>query len=113
MKCLNCGVELAADDRFCAKCGFKVESAVMKTCKECGKKLAEDAMFCSGCGAKLELPSANVPTGETNVAQTAESTHAPQVQNQVKTETENAPQASTPVVNAAVQTKGIKSGNPR
>lgn len=56
MKCLNCGVELAADDKFCAKCGFKVESTAVKLCKECGKKLAEDAMFCSGCGARLVAP---------------------------------------------------------
>jgi len=65
MKCLNCGVELADDDKFCAKCGFKVESTAVKICKECGKKLAEDAMFCSGCGARLESPEkaeADIPT---------------------------------------------------
>lgn len=67
MKCPNCGVKLAADDRFCAKCGFRIENTIIKTCKKCGKKLSEDAMFCSGCGAKLEQPgvssdSATIPT---------------------------------------------------
>ena len=111
MKCLNCGAELAADDKFCAKCGFKTGNANTKTCKTCGKILAEDAMFCSGCGAKLELPSVNVPTSGTNEAQTEESACVSQNSDQGNTETKNAPQASTPVVNAPIQTNGIKSSN--
>lgn len=111
MKCLNCGVELAADDRFCAKCGFKVESTVMKTCKECGKKLAEDAMFCSGCGARLEIPSGNVPTGGTNVSQTVVSAPPSMIQDQTKAEAANAPQTTIPLANLPVQTNGIKSSN--
>ena len=111
MNCLNCGVELAADDRFCAKCGFKVESTVMKTCKTCGKKLAEDAMFCSGCGAKLDSPSASVLEILTNVAQAVEEAPTQQINDQVKTEPDNTPQTSAPVVSAPVQMNGIKSSN--
>lgn len=111
MNCLNCGVELAADDRFCAKCGFKVESTVMKTCKTCGKKLAEDAMFCSGCGAKLDSPSASVLESLTNVAQAVEEAPTQQINDQVKTEPDNTPQTSAPVVSAPVQMNGIKSSN--
>lgn len=68
MKCQNCGAELAADDRFCAKCGERVEKTANKVCKECGKILAEDALFCSGCGTKVALSEKEVvePTGEIN-----------------------------------------------
>lgn len=111
MKCLNCGVELAADDRFCAKCGFKVESTVMKTCRECGKKLAEDAKFCSGCGARLELPSANATSSGTIVSQTVVSAPPSMIQDQTKAEAANAPQTTIPLANLPVQTNGIKSSN--
>ena len=113
MKCLNCGVELEADDKFCAKCGFKVESAAVKICKECGKKLAEDAKFCSGCGAKLETSdnSADTPISELEDNQTVEVAPAVNVAEHEKTEAVAPAEPAAAVVNTPVQSNNSKPGN--
>lgn len=62
--CTACGHELSPDDRFCAKCGTKVEGggnppgtratgSEPTTCEVCGHRNAHDGPFCEACGAKL------------------------------------------------------------
>lgn len=113
MKCLNCGVELAADDKFCAKCGFRVESTAVKICKECGKKLAEDAKFCSGCGAKLEIPdnSADTQISEPEDNQTVEITPSVDVVVQEKTEAVAPAEPVAAIANTPVQANSSKPSN--
>ena len=111
MKCLNCGVELAADDRFCAKCGFKVESSVVKICKECGKKLAEDAMFCSGCGAKLELSSNTDGKASINGSEEipiSESSPKPNIIEREKKEASIPEKKAEPIISASSQENSFK-----
>lgn len=47
--CPHCGAEIAADARFCSKCG----KPISRVC-ECGAALAPDAAFCSRCGRSTE-----------------------------------------------------------
>ena len=47
--CPHCGAELAADARFCSKCG----KPIPRVCT-CGAALAPDAAFCSRCGRRVE-----------------------------------------------------------
>jgi curli biogenesis system outer membrane secretion channel CsgG len=44
--CPKCRTEIAANDKFCAKCGTSSEAAKCS----CGEKLLPDAKFCGKCG---------------------------------------------------------------
>jgi hypothetical protein len=61
MKCVQCGVELAAGAKFCPECGAKQELK----CAACGASLAPGAKFCPECGAKTD--AAKVGAGGTAV----------------------------------------------
>jgi ribosomal protein L40E len=57
--CTGCGVELATDVMFCAKCGTKQEEVASsepegKTCTACGASIPVGSAFCTSCGAKSE-----------------------------------------------------------
>lgn len=64
MKCKNCGFEVNETDKFCEKCGAKVEQKTrqqgiessaaankpkQKMCYKCGKLINEDTVFCPYC----------------------------------------------------------------
>jgi len=62
MRCSKCGNELYENDRFCNKCGAKVDSVVVplviaeperRVCSSCGADLAEGMKFCIRCGASV------------------------------------------------------------
>ena len=58
--CIQCGVPLPADAKFCHKCGAKQESS----CPQCGALLLSSAKFCHKCGAQQEaVPSTKPSTG--------------------------------------------------
>ncbi len=50
-KCIECGVEIDADAKFCPDCGAKQEA---KFCAECGQKLENGAKYCPNCGKKVD-----------------------------------------------------------
>lgn len=47
--CPKCGMQLAANAKFCTKCGAKINAA--GTCAKCGAELVPGAKFCPECGA--------------------------------------------------------------
>lgn len=49
--CLNCGNRLKPGDKFCRKCGTKVQIEIY--CTKCGAKAEPDDIFCGACGNKL------------------------------------------------------------
>ncbi len=49
--CINCGSHLKPGDKFCRKCGRKVELEVY--CTKCGTRAEPDDLFCGKCGTKL------------------------------------------------------------
>ncbi|MEM3397030.1 MAG: zinc ribbon domain-containing protein [Thermoplasmata archaeon] len=49
--CLNCGNTIKPGDKFCRKCGTKIQVEVY--CTKCGTKAEPDDMFCGSCGSKL------------------------------------------------------------
>ena len=51
--CPSCGKPNAAEVKFCADCGGKMEIAQVP-CVKCGATLREGAKFCSECGATQE-----------------------------------------------------------
>ncbi|MCL2604760.1 MAG: zinc ribbon domain-containing protein [Defluviitaleaceae bacterium] len=59
--CSACGKASAADRKFCAECGGKLEAAKPAdapgglVCSACGKPSAADRKFCAHCGNKLEI----------------------------------------------------------
>ena len=62
MRCSKCGNELYENDRFCNKCGTKLEPVVVpaaiaeperRVCSSCGADLAEGMKFCIRCGASV------------------------------------------------------------
>ena len=59
--CSACGKEGAADRKFCAECGGKLEAAKPAVtsgglvCPACGGANAEGKKFCAECGGKLEV----------------------------------------------------------
>ena len=56
MFCMNCGLELPEDAKFCRKCASPLTS-----CPECGEELPHDARYCWKCGNSLT--SAEVSSG--------------------------------------------------
>lgn len=61
MDCPHCQSPIAADSRFCPKCGEQL--VVVKRCPNCGKNVDAEAKFCSECGQNLQekptCPSCN------------------------------------------------------
>lgn len=51
-KCEHCGAPIAADQRFCSKCG---SAASRELCPSCGKKIRTGDLFCPSCGTKLQI----------------------------------------------------------
>lgn len=56
MKCSNCGNVVPDGEKFCPKCGSKVENKSVnnqntKYCSNCGEQVEENSEFCSHCGA--------------------------------------------------------------
>ncbi len=49
MRCPKCSTENAANAKFCAECGAKLEPL----CPSCGAENPPDAKFCTQCGARL------------------------------------------------------------
>ena len=54
VKC-QCGNELNLSDKFCAKCGKKVEQECENiiTCEFCEAKIDDDSRYCSCCGKRI------------------------------------------------------------
>ena len=56
IKC-SCGAILTPEDRFCGKCGQKVEIPVDNTeyieCKRCLSNIDKTSTYCPCCGIKL------------------------------------------------------------
>ena len=49
MRCTNCGIENAAEARFCNQCA----TPLSRTCPKCAHPNAPDAKFCADCAAPL------------------------------------------------------------
>lgn len=57
--CPDCGLTVAADDRFCPHCGHQI--IILSQCSGCGKNLPPKAGFCPRCGRKTsETPPGKV-----------------------------------------------------
>lgn len=52
-KCPECGDEIDPDDNFCSECGYEVKVTTFE-CPECGKELQGDVKFCPKCGVEFE-----------------------------------------------------------
>jgi ribosomal protein L40E len=50
-ECGHCGAPLEADDKFCHKCGTRVERE--RVCDSCGTKARSEDTFCRKCGSKI------------------------------------------------------------
>ena len=59
MKCSNCGNIVPDGEKFCEKCGSKIESINSennqntKYCRKCGEPLKSDSEFCPKCGSHI------------------------------------------------------------
>lgn len=54
-QCKSCGYENADVNKFCEKCGTKLETNVTpKFCRNCGKETVPGTKFCTGCGKPLQ-----------------------------------------------------------
>lgn len=68
--CPSCGADITKNQKFCDKCGAKIEEVIIpekaepvpettaeqlntKTCPECGTSAEADQLFCQNCGAKF------------------------------------------------------------
>ena len=47
-RCPDCGMEVAANARFCPNCGHQI--LVLRRCPKCGENLSPKAKFCPVCG---------------------------------------------------------------
>ncbi len=69
-KCVQCGMEIDEDAKFCHYCGARQvpevnisdeaesEEETIPVCANCGAPLEKDAVFCSNCGKKVEKEDA-------------------------------------------------------
>ncbi len=55
--CSECGAQLDASDRYCARCG----SSQALICAQCGAEYDRGNQFCSGCGAELAIGKMQQP----------------------------------------------------
>lgn len=69
--CPNCGADISKEQKFCDKCGAKIEEVIIpetapapesapvaeqpaqKVCSECGTPADPDQLFCQQCGKKF------------------------------------------------------------
>ena len=69
VKCPNCGVENAAGQQFCGKCGAKLATVVPQQpkikCPNCGLQNLAGQQFCGNCGTKLVAMAQQAPTAMT------------------------------------------------
>jgi len=54
----NCKYENKDTNKFCVKCGTKLEDQ-QNICQKCGSKLEEDSKFCSECGTAVSEKQAH------------------------------------------------------
>jgi uncharacterized membrane protein YvbJ len=56
--CPKCGQQTSLDQKFCNKCGNKVETdKSTQFCGECGTEVSYPQNICSNCGIKVNLSS--------------------------------------------------------
>ncbi|MDE6035543.1 MAG: zinc ribbon domain-containing protein [Ruminococcus sp.] len=84
INCQNCGASLFKDQKFCDKCGTKVEIKIepisvpdmtktVKVCPQCGTPINEDGQkFCEKCGMDLSAPVITPAPVETETEKTVE-----------------------------------------
>src|ERR1700723_1442936 len=60
MRCTNCGIDNAAEAKFCNQCA----TPLSRTCPKCAHPNAPDAKFCADCAASLtsDLTKSSAPT---------------------------------------------------
>lgn len=64
-QCKACGFENADINRFCEKCGTKLESLeTPKFCRNCGKETIPGTAFCTACGKPLQITAEGSRKGE-------------------------------------------------
>jgi predicted amidophosphoribosyltransferase len=68
MRCAQCSVVVAQDDRFCGDCGAPVEVA----CPSCGEPLAAGKRFCRACGSPVQAAAASSATAPAEASLGAE-----------------------------------------
>ena len=51
--CNKCGMAVKESDRFCYKCGAKLNTITSLTCNKCGTTLITGARFCRNCGQSV------------------------------------------------------------
>src|ERR1043166_4089842 len=96
--CRSCGNEIESSDKFCSRCGAKVEwnlsplapvassertgspspKTSLNTCPLCGQQNPANASYCDSCGARLS--SAITPAVEPIAKQRLQSEKTPNVQ---------------------------------
>src|SRR6202162_3485834 len=75
MRCTNCGIENAAEAKFCNQCA----TPLSRTCPKCAHPNAPDAKFCADCAASLtsDLPKSSAPTSSSPSINIASEPNAP------------------------------------
>ena len=63
--CQNCNYENKETNKFCVKCGIKLEEQ-QNVCQECGTKLKITAKFCPACGIKISKTKDSIDTNTQN-----------------------------------------------
>ena len=55
-ECHKFGSKIKKDDKFCEKCGAKLNDNKLEEiyCEKCGSKIDNDSVFCVNCGAKIK-----------------------------------------------------------
>jgi len=65
MKCPHCNAQVGPNDRFCGRCGKRIEQPAKPSfCGQCGAKLPAGARFCPSCGASAAGESPSTPGAE-------------------------------------------------
>lgn len=52
--CPNCKATIRKGDKFCFKCGSKIEQDKVRFCKQCGAMVSKEDNFCTNCGERLK-----------------------------------------------------------
>lgn len=63
--CKQCKSVLSPGQKFCQKCGARVDAQDVKVCSRCGAELKAEQKFCSACGMKVDETASVVSTGNT------------------------------------------------
>lgn len=78
MKCIRCGNEVKTGQKFCGKCGTKIEEG--KICPSCGNKLSGKEKFCAECGHPFmqdKKDELKIGKKGQNISETGQGTVAP------------------------------------